>query len=306
MKVLNLGSLNIDKVYDVEHFVMAGETLSASSMEIFSGGKGLNQSVALARAGADVIHGGAIGQDGMFLKEQLEQVGVDVRFLQTLNGPTGHAVIQLTPEGKNCILIYAGTNGKISEEYVDALLTQATPGDFLLVQNEISNTGYAIEAAKKKGMRVALNASPVDDRLRTYPLEDVDYFLVNEIEGACLTGMDPREEPEKILERMRELYPNAVTVLTLGEQGVICADGGKTLRRGIYRVNTVDTTAAGDTFCGYFLAGVSAGKSLEECLRHASIASALAVTVKGAAPSIPTKQQVKQFENSISGGEEDR
>jgi len=304
MRILNLGSLNIDRAYSVDHFVAAGETLSAASMEVFSGGKGLNQSVALARAGAEVVHGGAIGSDGLFLKEQLEQSGADTRFLQVTEFPTGHAVIQLTPEGKNCILICAGANGEISREYVDSLLAEFGSGDLLLVQNETSNAAYAIRQAKNKGMRVALNASPVDGRLLEYPLEAVDYFLVNEIEGACLAGMDPREDPEKILEQMRRSYPNAVTVLTLGERGVVCAAGETTLRRGIYKVNTVDTTAAGDTFCGYFLAGVAAGSSLEDCLRQASLASALAVTAKGAAPSIPTKQQVEQFEARISGGGE--
>ena len=106
---------------------------------------------------------------------------------------------------------------------MDSLLTEFGPGDLLLVQNETSNAAYAIRQAKNKGMRVALNASPVDGRLRTYPLEAVDYFLVNEIEGACLAGMDPSEDPEKILEQMRRLYPNAVTVLTLGVTAVLMA-----------------------------------------------------------------------------------
>ena len=138
MNIYNLGSLNIDYVYRVSHFVRAGETLSSSDMEVFPGGKGLNQSIALARAGAQVIHGGMIGADGAFLEELLIKNGVKSR-IKTKNTPTGHAIIQVDPEGHNCILLFGGTNQMVDEGYIRHFLHDAAPGDLLLLQNEVSN-----------------------------------------------------------------------------------------------------------------------------------------------------------------------
>ena len=118
MTVYNLGSLNIDYVYRVDHFVRPGETLTADSMAIFPGGKGLNQSVALARAGASVRHCGRIGQDGAFLREILREAGADVRHVETDAGPTGHALIQVEQSGQNCILLYPGANRTMTEEFI--------------------------------------------------------------------------------------------------------------------------------------------------------------------------------------------
>lgn len=299
MKILNLGSLNIDKVYSVAHFVSAGETIPSTKMEIFSGGKGLNQSIALARAGAEVYHAGAIGNDGERLRRELEAAGVDVRYLQTLNTVTGHAVIQLTPEGKNCIIISAGANGEITCAYIDLVIEAFSPGDLLLLQNEISNVDYAIRKAKERGMKIALNASPIDEKLLCYPLELVDYFLINEIEGSYLADMVSVQNRHEILRRLAEKFPNAAIVLTLGEEGVMYQYGQTVLEHGIYKVKAVDTTAAGDTFCGFFLAGVSKEKTAEECLQTASMASAIAVSRKGAANSIPTIDEVAGFARQI-------
>ncbi len=295
MKILNLGSLNIDKVYSVEHFVSAGETIASTKMEVFNGGKGLNQSVALARAGADVYHAGAVGHDGGQLRSQLEDAGVNVRYLQTLDTVTGHAIIQLTPEGKNCIIISAGANGEITRAYIDEVLNDFGPGDILLLQNETNNVNYAMQEAQKRGLKIAFNASPIDSKLMEYPLEMVDYFLINEIEGAYLAGMEDVQDKQAVLCRLSEKYPYATIVLTVGEDGVICRSGDMILEHGVYKVKALDTTAAGDTFCGFFLAGISSGNSLEMCLGRASMASAIAVSRKGAANSIPTLKEVDDF-----------
>lgn len=299
MRILNLGSLNIDKVYSVDHFVVGGETISSTKMETFQGGKGLNQSVALAKADARVYHAGAIGNDGEALRMALEGAGVDTQYLQELDTATGHAIIQLTPDGKNCILISAGANGEITQEYIEQVLQKFAPGDLLLLQNETSNVDYAIRAGKKRGLKIALNASPIDKKLMGYPLEMVDFFLINEIEGAYLSGADGGSDKMTILHRLSEKFPKAAIVLTVGEDGVMYKSGQTVLTHGIYRVEAVDTTAAGDTFCGYFLAGISRGEKEETCLEQASMASAIAVSRMGASASIPTRSEVEAFAQSL-------
>jgi len=151
MKILNFGSLNIDYTYQVEHFVRAGETLSSDSLQIFSGGKGLNQSIALSRAGADVWHAGAVGkEDGEFLLRQLEEAGVHTEFIAHTEGKTGHAIIQKDPTGQNCILLYGGANQEITRQMADRVLESFEEGDFLILQNEISEIGYIMEKAHEK------------------------------------------------------------------------------------------------------------------------------------------------------------
>ena len=295
MKILNLGSLNIEKVYSVAHFVTSGETISSTRMEVFSGGKGLNQSIALAKAGAQVYHAGAVGTDGGALRTQLEEAGVRTQYLQTLDTATGHAIIQLTPEGKNCIIISPGANGEIRKDYIRQLLNNFSEGDLLLLQNEISNVDYAMAEGKQRGLKIAFNASPIDQKLLEYPLELVDYFLVNEIEGAYLAGAEYCADKWAVLDAMARAYPNAAIVLTVGEDGVVFRQGSQVLSHGIYRVKAVDTTAAGDTFCGYFLAGIAEGLPVETCLERASMASAISVSRKGAAPSIPSLEELAAF-----------
>lgn len=290
MKILSLGSLNLDYVYAIPHFVKAGETLASTTRNIFCGGKGLNQSIALARAGAQVYHAGKIGSDGIVLREQLTKSGVDTSFIHVVHVPTGHAIIQVDPSGQNCIIIYGGANQSISHEDIDAVLENFDSGDILLLQNEISSRDYAIKSASEKGMLVALNPSPMDQSLKSSAaLQLVHWFILNEIEGHGLTG---EILPENICHKMRTIYHNSIIVLTLGSNGVMYYDGNKTYSHGIYQVDTVDTTAAGDTFAGYFLACTAAGYAPEECLQIACKASAIAVSKPGASDSIPTMEEV--------------
>ena len=135
-KIINIGSLNLDHVYQVDHFVLPGETTSALSYAVNVGGKGLNQSIALAKAGAQVWHGGMLGTDGGMLSRALEEAGVDVSWLRALPESCGHAVIQVNSQGQNCILLHGGTNRMLTREYVDQLLACAQPEDVVLVQNE--------------------------------------------------------------------------------------------------------------------------------------------------------------------------
>lgn len=289
MKLLNFGSLNIDHVYSVEHLVQPGETILSRKMEKFCGGKGLNQSIAIARAGCPVSHAGKIGTDGDVLIDLLSSSGVDTRQIKRSAEPTGHAVIQVDSSGQNCILLYSGANSDIDNDFVDSVLSEYGNGDLLLLQNEITHLPYIMRKAYEKGIRIVLNPSPVDENLLAYPLELVSWFILNEIEGHVLTG---KTDPEEIADALLRKYPKSAVVLTLGRKGVYYKDSKVCARHGVYRVKPVDTTAAGDTFTGFFLSGICQGLSIQETLRRASIASSIAVSRKGAAPSIPTLQEV--------------
>ena len=290
MKILNFGSLNLDFVYSVRHFVRPGETISSTGRQIFCGGKGLNQSAALAKAGANVFHAGKIGAGGEMLLACLKEAGADTRYvLCDEEAETGHTIIQVDESGQNCIILFGGTNRLITPEEAEHVLKDFGEGDILLLQNEISSVPEIMRKAAGKGMRIALNPSPISEELFRYPLELVTWFLLNEIEGYELTG---RKEPEEIADELLRRYPQSRVVLTLGKDGVLYRDAELTARHGIYRVNRVDTTAAGDTFTGYFLAGEAEGIPVAETLRRASVASSIAVSRAGAAPSIPRVEEV--------------
>lgn len=288
-KVLNFGSLNIDFVYSLDHIVQPGETITSQKLEVFPGGKGLNQSVALARAGARVFHAGMIGGDGGMLLEVCRESGVDTHLIRTVQERTGNAVIQVSAKGQNSIVLFGGANRANTRGFVDEVLSEFEAGDLLLLQNEINQLGYIIDRAQEKGMRLALNPSPFDAALQACDLSKINLFLLNEVECFQLTG---ERDPQKGLKRMSGLFPEAEIVLTLGKEGVIYQKGDEQYRHGIYRVPVVDTTAAGDTFTGYFIASVLAQRPAQEALRIASVASSLAVSRKGASCSIPALHEV--------------
>ena len=292
MKILNFGSLNLDYVYSVDHFVAEGETLASTVRNTFCGGKGLNQSVALARAGANTYHAGSIGPEGDMLTDMLKSAGVLTQYVRRVDTPTGHAIIQVDPRGRNCILLYGGANQCNDTAYVDKVLADFDAGDWLVLQNEISSLPYLIKTAKEKGMTVVLNPSPFDKSLIDAGLDQVDYILLNETEGKQLTGYDA---PVDILNAIRAAYPSLKVVLTLGKDGCVYDDGAQRLSHGIFPVTAVDTTAAGDTFTGFFIGAVSAGASAADAIRQASAASAIAVSRPGAAPSVPTADEVDAF-----------
>ena len=294
MKVLNIGSLNIDKVYKVEHFVQAKETIKALDYDESSGGKGLNQSIALGKAGAEVYHAGSIGDDGLILTGLLTAAGVNVDHIKNSRFPTGHAIIQVEENGQNCIIICGGANDDVTKEDIDKALADFEKGDVLLLQNEISNLDYAIEKGHEKGLTVMLNPSPISEGLKKCRLDLVDCFILNEVEGEALTGVSAAD-PDGVMEALRKAFPKAAFVLTLGENGAVYVNGEEKTSHGIFRVKAVDTTAAGDTFCGYFIAGLTKGWDSEKLLEYASAASAIAVSREGAAPSVPTLNEVEEF-----------
>ncbi len=285
--------MNFDLVYSVSHINLEGETLPARDLEQKHGGKGLNQSVALARAGAQVSMAGCVGTDGGELVETLNHAGVNTCHIREAADRSGHAIIQLADSGANAIVIYGGANQRITAEMIDETLGHFAPGDYILLQNEISCVDYAIRAAKERGMRVAFNPSPISPQLMDYPLELVDVFILNELEGQALSGTKAGAEDGAVLAALARRFPNASIVLTLGSNGVMYHGAEGDLTCPAKNVTVVDTTAAGDTFCGYFLASTIKGMAPDQALDMASKASALAIGKKGAAVSIPTLAEVE-------------
>ena len=288
MKVLNFGSLNLDYVYQVPHFVRPGETLSSLSRVVKLGGKGLNQSIALARAGADVAHAGCIGTGGEVLKAQLEKDGVDTSGLLTVDEMQGHTVIQVNREGENCILLYGGSNQCVTEAQIADTFSSYAAGDWLVLQNEVNNLPAIVDAAHARGMIIALNPSPFDAKLDAVDFSKLSWLLVNEVEAAQISGSD---DPDTAWAWLHARYPKLSALITLGSAGSVVyrvvGDGVETVRQPAFKVTAVDTTAAGDTFTGYFISGLMANLPLAEGMARASRASSIAVTRLGAADSMP-------------------
>ena len=287
--ILNFGSLNLDQVYRVDAFVQPGETKSSLSLETHCGGKGLNQSVAAARAGAEVWHAGMIGCDGDMLYDKLRENGVNLTLLERSTGVSGHAIIQVDDNGQNCILLFGGTNQMLTEAYIDRAMEAFGSEGLVLVQNETNLVGTIIEKAHARGLQVAINAAPMDEKVFTYPLELIDWLIVNEIEGAAIAKCEFEVD---ILPKLKKRYPKMNVLLTLGKRGAVCARGDEQAKIGIYPVKVVDTTAAGDTFLGYFLTEALDHKSLPDALALATAASSMCVQVMGAADSVPMRADV--------------
>jgi len=289
MRIYNLGSLNIDYVYKVDDFVRPGETISSRKLDINAGGKGLNQSIALAKGGAEVLHGGAVGEDGDFLIQILSDSKADASRIKKAEGKTGHAIIQVNENGQNCIILYKGANHSITSEYIEEFLCDAESGDILLLQNETSCIKEAMHTAHKKSMQIAFNPSPFEKKLLELPLEFVNWWFLNEIEGEEISG---KKDPEEIAEELINHYPDSNIILTLGKNGCIFRNKKLTFHQPIIESVVVDTTAAGDTFTGFFLSSIANGKDEKEAIFIATKASSVAVSRKGAAPSIPTLNEL--------------
>jgi len=294
MKILNFGSMNIDYSYYVDHFVKPGETIGSTDLKISCGGKGLNQSIAMARAGAKVWHAGAVGEkDGKLLTDLLQENEVNIEYVETRACSSGHAIIQVTKNAENNIILFGGANQKITENQIEHTLDAFQTGDFLVLQNEINLMDELIMKAKERGIKVFFNPSPMDESVLLLPLSAVDYFFLNEDEASALCAIDEDDTTKQIMELTRK-YPNAGIIITVGSKGAYFADRAmnKPIHQACFPLKAVDTTAAGDTFMGYFIASVSRGDSPEKAMRMASYAASLSVSRYGAATSIPTLNEV--------------
>ena len=289
MKILNFGSLNIDKVYAVEEIVKGGETIDSISFSESVGGKGLNQSIAVAKAGGNIMHAGCVGKDGEILLQALKDNNVDTSLIKTVETASGQAIIQVDKHGQNCIILFHGANYEVDKAYIDGVMQDFAQGDILILQNEISNIDYIIEVAKAKQMKIYLNPSPINENLNKYNMQTIDGIFVNEHEGAYLAD---KEKVEDILDSLASKYPELEIILTFGDKGAYYRHKDINIFQPAYKVDAVDTTAAGDTFTGYFIALRQQGKSIEESLQKASKASSITVSRKGASISIPKIAEV--------------
>ena len=303
-RVLCFGSMNIDYTYRVDHFATRGETIASNGLNLFTGGKGLNQAVAMSRAGVSVCQAGSVGRDGEFLLDFLEGSGVDCSLVQRRRDVrTGNAIIQNDASGDNCIILYGGTNRCIDREYVDTVLSHFSAGDYIVLQNEISEVPYIISEAHRRGMKVILNPAPCDDSMTLVDRGCVDLLILNTVEAMQLCGFDDvqtgPEQARELICAVAALFGRSQVVLTLGSGGSMYYDGLEIIRQPAYDVAAVDTTGAGDTFTGYFVAGIIEGLSVKKALEQASLAAAIAVTKQGAAPSIPEHREVMAMKTRL-------
>lgn len=288
--IINFGSINIDHLYRVPHFVAPGETLASTAYSKGLGGKGFNQSIALHRAGAPVRHVGCIGADdataGAWLHTQLTQLGLDLSAVQAVETATGHALIQVNDDGENCILLYPGANHELTEAQINAELNHAN-ADWVLLQNETNAITSIIERAHAAGKKVVFNPAPCRAELAQLPLHKLHTLIVNEIEAQQLSG---EHQLEAALNKLATLCPNII--LTLGGDGVRYIGEAGAQFVAAKKVEVVDTTAAGDTFIGYYLASMAQGMDVRAALERASAAAAITVTRLGAVSAIPFAHEI--------------
>lgn len=292
MKICCFGSLNIDMVFAVNEFVRPKETIQSKGLTIYSGGKGLNQAIAIRKSGAQVLMAGSVGSDGKLLLDECDKCGLDRSLVRVLDSSTGTAVIQVNDAGENCIILFDGANKENDEEFIDSVMDRLENGDYLVLQNEINNLDHIMRSARAKGIKIFMNPSPVDESLLKLPLEACDYLVLNEVEGAILSGADDHDD---IMKELEVKFPDTGIILTLGENGVRYRTESGSGRKAAYRVEAVDTTGAGDAFTGYFIGMLSRGEGIEKAIEMAQKAAAISVTRKGASGSIPLVEEVIGF-----------
>jgi len=292
MKVLCVGSLNIDHVYNVDHIVSKGETILASKVEKYPGGKGLNQAISLSKIIDNVYMYGYVGEDSQLLFKQLKESNIDTRYITMTNHPTGHAIIQVDRLGENSIVVSAGANKQFSTSRNKEVISRFDKGDFLVIQNEINGIAEIISLGKKQGMKIILNPSPFNSSITKELMLNVDYLILNKKEAIQLSS------PEKPLECIALIlrdFPNINIVLTLGENGAYFANKKTRVFQESFKVTVKDTTCAGDTFLGYFIGSLINGETLKTAMINAAKASSICIQQSGASSSIPSFCEVKSL-----------
>ncbi|MEE4237823.1 MAG: ribokinase [Anderseniella sp.] len=288
MAIYNLGSINADLLYAVPHLPRPGETLASTAFQRGLGGKGANMSVAASRGAARVVHMGAVGADGRWARDLLTEYGVDTRHIAVVDQVTGHAVILLDPGGENTIIINYGANHAIDQNQIGLALSEASPGDILLMQNETTQQTFSAETGSDLGLRVVYAAAPFNADAVQSVLPYLDMLILNAIEAQQL---------EQALGEAPGDLGLADVIVTLGAQGCRWFQGasGQVLDFPALPVTSVDTTGAGDTFTGYLLAGLDRGMPMEQAIGLATKAAALMVTRVGTADVIPDLLEIQQM-----------
>lgn len=285
MTIYNLGSINIDKVYRLPHLPRPGETLGALSHATGLGGKGANQSVAAALAGARVIHVGAVGQGDAWVLERMAAAGVETAAIaRHADAATGHAIILVEDSGENAIIVHAGANRALDPAAVRAALAGIGPADTLLLQNETSLQAEAAAQARAAGARVICSAAPFDVAAVAAVAPHTSILALNAGEAAALQAA--LGQP-----------PVPAMLVTMGAAGAEYRDlaAGTVLRQPAFPVAPVDTTGAGDCFAGSFAAALDRGEEIAAALRYAAAAAAIQVTRPGAGDAMPARAEVERF-----------
>lgn len=284
--IWNLGSINADNFYYLRHLPQPGETIVAEDFRQGLGGKGANMSVAAARAGARVMHIGAVGADGKWAVDRLLEYGVETQHISAVPGATGHANICVAEDGENAIVLFAGANHEVNDRMIGGALAEASPGDFLLMQNETLGQEFAAPTAKTLGLRVAYVAAPFEADVVIQVMHHVDLLILNQGEAAAL---------EKALGDRLENLPVDDIIVTLGAGGCKwVSNTGKTEKSfPAYPVEAVDTTGAGDTFAGYLVAALDRRLTMPDAITLAQQAAALMVMRHGTADVIPDLKDIQ-------------
>ncbi len=291
MTIYNLGSINADHFYQVPHLPEPGETLAADGFSTGLGGKGINQSVAAALAGSKVVHIGAVGPDGQWAVDRIAGFGVETQHIQTVETPTGHAIINVDTKGENAIVIFSGANNCQSVTQIEQVLSGADKGDILLLQNETTLQAEAAKIAYDRGLKVIYSAAPFSVEAVKNVMKYVTILMMNQVESEQLCAG---------LETDLASLPVSEIIVTKGSNGAMWLqpETGETSYTPSFPVKPVDTTAAGDTFAGYVAAGLDQGMNVQDAMRRASAAAALKVTRKGTADVIPSADEVANFLNA--------
>ncbi len=285
MAIWNLGSINADMVYALPHLPGPGETLAATGLERFLGGKGANMSVATSRAGARVAHIGAVGPDGRWARDRLTEYGVDTRHIAEVDTPTGHAIIAVDGAGENNIILFQGANHAISEAQLGQALSLAAAGDLLVMQNETNGQKRAAQLGRDLGLTVCYAAAPFQADAVRAVLPFLDFLILNQVEADQLQNATGQSVADLDVSHV---------VVTLGAKGARHHHQGVVSEYPTHKVQPVDTTGAGDTFTGYVLAGMDRGLPMPQAIAQANRAAALMVTRHGTADVIPDLKEVQE------------
>ena len=284
MKILNFGSINKDFFYSVNDFVKPGETISSIRYNVKIGGKGLNQSVGISKAGQKIYHAGIINKDDIFILDKLKKWNINCENILLSNNPTGHAIIQVDKKGENSIIIHGGANHDVDIKFIKSVLSKFDSGDILVLQNEINNIKEIIDRAHHKKMKIVFNPAPFNNEILSYDLNKISTLILNQTEGEALSK---EKKPDGILKVLNSKFNNTEIILTLGENGSLYSFKDELLKIKAHKLDTVDTTGAGDTFIGYYVAGIGYKMNIKDNLNRASEAAAIATTKLGGAESIP-------------------